>query len=68
MSFFSPDQVQYLPKIILCAYVICNELTNEQVEFKYHIHMVELMMPHEDNISLAHERKDNRYEALVGEC
>ena len=25
-------------------------------------------MPHEDNISSAQERKENRYEALVGEC
>ena len=32
------------------------------------VHLVELTVPHEDNISSAHERKDNRYEALVGEC
>ena len=25
-------------------------------------------MPHEDNVSSSHERKDSRYEALVGEC
>ena len=29
---------------------------------------MELAVPHEDTISSAHERKDNRYEALVGEC
>ena len=32
------------------------------------VHLVELTVPHEENISTAHERKDNRYEALVGEC
>ena len=32
------------------------------------VHLVELMVPPEDNISSAHERKDNRCEALVGEC
>ena len=32
------------------------------------VHLVELTVPHEDNINLAHERKENRYEALVGEC
>ena len=32
------------------------------------VHLVELTVPHEDNISSAHERKDNRYEALVEEC
>ena len=32
------------------------------------VHLVELTVPHEDNISSAHERKENRYEALVGEC
>ena len=31
------------------------------------VHLVELTVPHEDIIS-AHERKENRYEALVGEC
>ena len=31
------------------------------------VNLVELTVPHEDNISSAHERKDNRYEALVGE-
>ena len=30
--------------------------------------LVELTVPHEDSISSAHERKDNRYEALVREC
>ena len=29
---------------------------------------MELTVPHEDNISSAHERKDNRHEALAGEC
>ena len=32
------------------------------------VHLVELTVPHEDNISSAHERKENRYDALVGEC
>ena len=32
------------------------------------VHLVELTVPHEDNISAAHERKENRCEALVGEC
>ena len=32
------------------------------------VHLVELTVPHEDNISSAHERKENRYEVLVGEC
>ena len=32
------------------------------------VHLVKLTVPHEDNIASAHERKDNRYEALVGEC
>ena len=32
------------------------------------VHLVEFTVPHEDNISSAHERKENRYEALVGEC
>ena len=32
------------------------------------VHLVELTVPHEGYISSAHERKDNRYEALVGEC
>ena len=41
--------------------VIWNEEENE-------VHLVELTVPHEDNINLAHERKDNRYEALVEEC
>ena len=26
------------------------------------------MVPHEDTVSLVHEQKDSRYEALVGEC
>ena len=25
-------------------------------------------MPHEDNIKVAHEQKDNRYQALIEEC
>ena len=29
---------------------------------------MELTMPHEDNISSEHERKDNRYGALGAEC
>ena len=32
------------------------------------MHLVELTVPHEDNISSAHEQKENRYEALVGDC
>ena len=32
------------------------------------VHLVELTVPHEDNISAAHEREENRDEALVGEC
>ena len=32
------------------------------------VHLVEFTVPHEDNISSAHEWKENRYEALVGEC
>ena len=32
------------------------------------MHLVELTVPHEDNISSAYERKENCYEALVGEC
>ena len=32
------------------------------------VHLVELTVPHEHNISSAHERKENRYEALVREC
>ena len=32
------------------------------------VHLVELTVPHEDNISSAHERKDSRYEVFVGEC
>ena len=32
------------------------------------VHLVELTVPHEDNISSAHEWKENRYEALMGVC
>ena len=32
------------------------------------LHMVELTVPHEENLSEAHERKERRYEALVKEC
>ena len=32
------------------------------------VHLVELTVPHEDNINSAHERKDNRHESLVEEC
>ena len=32
------------------------------------VHLVELTVPHEDNINAAHERKEKRYEALVEEC
>ena len=32
------------------------------------VHLVELTVPHEDNISAAHERKEKRYEALVVGC
>ena len=32
------------------------------------MHLVELTVPHEDNISAAHERKERRYEELVEEC
>ena len=31
-------------------------------------HLVELTVPHEDNIKVAHEQKDNRYQAFVEEC
>ena len=32
------------------------------------MHLVELTVPREDNISSAHEWKENRSEAFVGEC
>ena len=32
------------------------------------VHLVEITVPHEDNISSAHEQKGNRYEALVRAC
>lgn len=32
------------------------------------VHIVELTVPYEDNISSAHERKEKRYEALVEDC
>ena len=32
------------------------------------VYLVELTVPHEDNIDAARERKDNRYEDLVKEC
>ena len=32
------------------------------------VHLVELTVPHEDNISMAHERKERRYDTLVEEC
>ena len=32
------------------------------------VHLVELTVPHEDNISEAHERKERRYDKLVEEC
>ena len=32
------------------------------------LHIVELTVPHEDNIMNAHERKEARYEELVHEC
>ena len=31
------------------------------------VHIVELIVPHEDNIATAHERKETRYEKLVEE-
>ena len=37
-------------------------------EEKQEVHLMELTVPHEDNISAAHERKEKRYEALVEEC
>ena len=37
-------------------------------EEKKEVHLMELTVPHEDNISAAHERKEKRYEALVEEC
>ena len=32
------------------------------------VHIVELTIPHEDNIATAHERKETRYRKLVEEC
>ena len=32
------------------------------------IHIVELTVPHEDNVAAAHERKEARYEGLLEEC
>ena len=32
------------------------------------IHIVELTVPHEDNMAAAHERKEARYEELLDEC
>ena len=32
------------------------------------MHIVELTVPHEDNVAAAHERKEKRYEKLVDEC
>ena len=32
------------------------------------VHIVELTVPHEDNIAAAHERKEARYEKLLDEC
>ena len=32
------------------------------------VYLVELTVPHEDNIDAARERKDDRYEKLVEEC
>ena len=32
------------------------------------VHLIELTVPHEDNIEKAHERKEQRYEELVKEC
>ena len=37
-------------------------------EMEKKVHLVELTVPHEDNISAANERKDKRYDALVSEC
>ena len=32
------------------------------------VHLVELTVPHEDNVNSAHKRKDNRDKTLVEEC
>ena len=53
---YSPSLQQKKPDL-----VIRNEEEKE-------VHLAELTVPHEDNISLTHGQKDNRYEALVGEC
>ena len=37
-------------------------------EMEKEIHLVELTVPHEDNISAANERKEKRYDALVSKC
>ena len=37
-------------------------------ESEKEIHLVELTVPHEDNIGSAHERKEERYEELIREC
>ena len=37
-------------------------------EAEREIHLIELTVPHEDNVNDAHERKDRRYERLVEEC
>ena len=34
----------------------------------HEVHLIELTVPHEDNIRAAHGRKEERYEELVGEC
>ena len=52
----SPSQQQKKPDLVMW-----NEEEKE-------VHLAELTVTHEDNISSTHERKDNRYEALVGEC
>ena len=32
------------------------------------VHLVELTVPHEDNICAAHERKEDRYAELIKSC
>ena len=32
------------------------------------VHIVELTVPHEDNVAAAHERKEARYEGLMDKC
>jgi len=41
---------------------------DKEAKSEKEVHQVELTVPHEDNIKAAHERKENRYEALVEEC